>query len=178
MARWTRCSWIEGKRSVVSICSSSCFSLSEDTNTWVGYLAHFSSWYIRFSRCLGFCLFNTSHLVINAVDSSIKKSFIQTAVGMKSSGLCHWTLIAGLGKEVRGFARSGVYLFFCIYLSYSCLKGKNHVVLLLKGYTTEINLEENVVTEKLTKIYSQNTAHGFCISSELYLINCRIHPSF
>lgn len=153
MARWTRCSWIEGKRSVVSLRSSSCFSLSEDTNTRVGfgYLAHFSSWYIRFSHCLGFCLFNTSLLVINAVDSSIKKSFIQTAVGMKSSGLCHWTLIAGLGKEVGGFARSGVYLFFCIYLPYSRLKGRNHVVLLLKGYTTEINLKENVFMEKLTK---------------------------
>jgi len=89
--------------------------------------------------------------VINAVDSSIKKSSSQAALGMKSSGFCQSALMRGLGKEIRGFSVSGVYLFFCIYLLYSHLKGKNHVVLLLKDYAREIYLEENILMEKLTK---------------------------
>lgn len=132
----------------------------------------------RLSHYLGFCLFNTSLLVINAVDTSLKKSTIKAAVRMRSSGLCYSTLTAGLGKEI-GFAGSGVYLFFCIYLFFSHLQGKKkHVVFLLKRYTTKINLEENVVMEKSKKIYSQSKAYGFCIGSELYIITCHIHPSF
>lgn len=74
MARRTSYSWIEGK-CVILLCSSGCFSFSEDTNASVGfgYLAQFSSWYIIFSHSLFFCLFNASFLVFNAVDSSIKK---------------------------------------------------------------------------------------------------------
>lgn len=70
--------------------------------------------------------------------------------GMKSSGFCHSAQITGLEDEIRGFAGSGVYLFFCVYLLHSFLKGKNHV-LLLEGYTTEINLEDSVALAKSTK---------------------------
>lgn len=113
MARRTSYSWIEGKCCVILLCSSGCFSFSEDTNTCVvfGYLAQFSSWYVIFSHSLSFCLFNASFLVFNAMDSSIKKSSNQGAVGMKSSRLCHSMLITAIGKEIRGFVDSGVYIF-------------------------------------------------------------------
>lgn len=131
MARWTSCSWIEGKRFVVLLCSSTCFSLSEETNTHVGfgYMAQFSSQYIRFSHFLVFCQFNVSLWVINAGNSSINSSSSQVAVRMQISGLCYWTLITGLGKEIRGLVGSVVYLFFGICLLYCTQFSKEKIML-------------------------------------------------
>lgn len=107
MARGTSCSWIEGKCFVVLLCSSSHFSLSEDTNIGAGFgdLAQLRSWFIRLFHSLGFCLLNASLLLINAVDSSIKKQTnkqpSQVAAGTKSSGFCHsaWSQDQKMKKE-------------------------------------------------------------------------------
>lgn len=71
-------------------------------------------------------------LVINTVDSSFKKSSSQAAVGMKSSGLCCPTLIAGIGKICK-FWCIPLFLYKFIVLA---SKRKNQHVWLLGGYTS------------------------------------------
>lgn len=74
---------------MVLLCSSMCFSFSEDNNTHVvfSYLAQFASKRIRFSHFLGFCLFKTSILVIDAGDFSIKICHLDSSKNAKLRSL-------------------------------------------------------------------------------------------
>lgn len=129
---------------------------------------------------LVFAYLITSLWVINAVDSSIKKSSSQTAVGMKSWGLCHSTLITGLGKEIRGFAGSSVYLFFLyIFIAFTSKRKKKSCCFVTERVHNRNQFRGQCGYGKINKkIYWHNTAHGFCISSERYMTTCHIYPSF
>lgn len=186
MARWTSCSWIEGKRFVVLVCSSTCFSLSEETNTHVGfgYMAQFSSQYIGFSHFLVFCQFNVSLWVINVGNSSINSFSRQVAVRMQISGLCYWTLITGLGKEIRGLVGKGnkricrkgnkrtccIPLFWYMFIVlYSVLKGKNHVVFCWKGAQQKSTYRKMWLCKNWQKNASLECQTWFCYKHSFFI---------
>lgn len=174
MAGGTSYSWIEGKYFVVSLCSSSCSSLSEDTNICVGfgYLAQFESWYIRFFHSLGFCLLNASLSVINAVYSSIKKTQKPAQQGWSGNEKLRVLPLSPDHRPRRWNKRICwfwcVPLFLCIFIAFiskrkkSCLiTGRVHNRNQFRGQRGPGKINKTYVRriQPMDSVYTQITCH-------------------